>query len=150
METYNKVVNTDELTPHSTTEDGGKEEANQPFQAGDKTPPNQLLEAARIEREKKRILEEKKKKLEEKIKKEESSTSTEYEQDEELSSEGKIFKKEISEVKSEVEQIKNLAERKRVFETYPILKEKEAEFDEYRELTENLGMSLLTAAKAFL
>jgi len=151
MEIPSKVVK-DEVTSQQPSEGNeAVEEATayqEPVQAGDKTPPNLLLEAKQIEAEKRRMAEEKVKILEEKLKAVTSNENTFT--DDDFSEEGKLFKKDISEVKSEVQKIKEEGEKQKVFATYPVLMEKVDEFEEYRSKTENYGMPIMTAAKAFL
>jgi hypothetical protein len=138
MENENEVVNEEVTTPEEVIE--------APVQAGDKTPPNELLNSLQTERERRRVAEDKQKLLEEEI---EALKNNPKATDEDVfSDEGKLLKKEISTVKQELSGIKEEAERKKIFETYPKLLEKEAEFEDYRK--QNKGMSLNTAAKAFL
>lgn len=154
METQNEVVN-DDLTNQqpsdgTTPEEAVKEETVTPAQAGDKTPANELLSQLQTEREKRRMLAEKNKLLEEELKSLKFSPPLDNGDEDLLSEEGKIFKREITEVKSELYSIKESKEKDNILATYPILKEKETEFDDYRALPENKGMSIATAAKAFL
>lgn len=58
--------------------------------------------------------------------------------------------KESSRIKNELAEIKAKLAKTEVQETYPILKESWKDFEEFRELEENNGMNLRTAAKAFL
>lgn len=157
MGNHEEVVN-EELTAPTPSEGENpekvinKEEVTPPAQAGDKTPPNELLSSLQIEREKRRIVEEKNRLLEDRINSNSSPSFDEGEEEEDplLSDEGKTLKKEITEVRSKVSNIERGAEKEKVFGMYPQIKEKEAEFNEYRDKLENLGMPLATAAKAFL
>lgn len=158
MGNHEQVVNEELTTP--TPPEGenpekviNTEEVTDPAQPGDKTPKNELLSSLQTEREKRRIVEEKNRLLEDKINQISSPSLDEVEEEDEdplLSDEGKTLKKEITEVKSKVSNIEKDAEIKKVFGMYPEIKEKEAEFNEYRDKLENLGMPLATAAKAFL
>jgi len=109
-------------------------------QAGDKTDPNLLLKSLKEEREKV-------KKLEEELALKESPALT----DEEVySDEALILKNEISALNEKfasMEAGKNLQELQ---SKHPVLKEREAEFQTFRDDPENKGMSLNTAAKAYL
>lgn len=58
--------------------------------------------------------------------------------------------KESSRIKNELAEIKAKLAKTEVQEAYPILKDSWKDFEEFRELEENKGMNLRTAAKAFL
>lgn len=148
MENPNKVVNEEVTTPQPSEGKEVVKEETTP-QAGDKTSPNELLAATQVERERRRVAEDRNKLLEEENKALKSSALPDESEDY-LSDEGKTLKKEISNVKEEVSEIKEDTLRKNVFATYPLLKEKETEFNDYCSLPENKGMPLKTAAKAFL
>lgn len=70
--------------------------------------------------------------------------------DEEFSDEGKALKGEIEAMKSELSEVKAESAKKDVLLAYPVLKDKWAEFEEFRALPDNKGLNLRTAAKAFL
>jgi len=93
---------------------------------GSQTPSELLLQSLKEEREKRRLLEEEKKLLEEKLNDQSSD-------DEPVSDEGKLLRKQIAEVKSELEKVKEEKEKDKLFAMYPILKDKQEEFNEYRE-----------------
>lgn len=106
-----------------------------PPQAGDKTDPNLLLKSLQEERDKRRILETKVQELEESIT---SSVSSDTEEE------------DLNSIKSEVADLKRKVQKSEVLETYPQLKDKWADFEEFRSDPENKGMNMRTAAKAFL
>lgn len=58
--------------------------------------------------------------------------------------------KEAGRIKNELAEIKAKLAKTEVQEAYPVLKEAWKDFEEFRELEENKGMNLRTAAKAFL
>lgn len=148
MELEDEVVKTPvtEETPLEVT----PEEATPVVQPGDKTEPNLLLKSLQDEREKRRLAEEEKRLLEEQLKINSSTPSV----SEAFSDEGKLlesnFNKQISELKSELTKVTSESLKKDVLTTYPILKEKWEDFETFQSDPENKGMSLKTAAKAFL
>lgn len=113
-------------------------------QPGEKTESSLLLKSLQEERERRRILEEENKQLRE------SLVPSEPPDEEVFSDEGKLLKKEISSLKSELSEVRGELTKAKVLEKYPILKEKWEEFEEFRLLSENKGMNLATAAKAFV
>jgi len=149
MENTKPVVKEELTTPTpsegKTPDEIAKEEAIKQAQAGDKTPPNELLSKLQVEREKRRVAEDRIALLE---KDNEALKSPTLPDESDFSDEGKIFKQDIDDVKSKVSKIEEDAEKEKVFATYPDLKDKKAEFDEY--CLENKGMALMTAGKAFL
>jgi len=104
-------------------------------QAGDKTSPNLLLKSLQEEREKRRELETRLQTLEEQLN---PSVPSEPES-EDLSS----FRVELAEVKGKLQ-------KSEVIESYPALKELWSDFEEFRTESDNKGMNMKTAAKAFL
>lgn len=56
----------------------------------------------------------------------------------------------VKELENEVSQIKTDLTKSKVLETYPMLKDKWEDLESFRQLPENKGMNLYTAAKAFL
>ena len=70
--------------------------------------------------------------------------------DEVFSDEGKLLGKKISDLEGEVSSLKRDLTLERLQAKYPILKDKAGEFEEFRSDSENKGMNLATAAKAFL
>src|SRR3990167_6943922 len=56
----------------------------------------------------------------------------------------------VGKLKNEVSEIKTELQKRDVLEAYPQLKEVWSEFDSFRNDPENLGMSMKTAAKAFV
>lgn len=117
-------------------------------QAGDKTDPNLLLKSLQEERERRRLAEEKFELLEKEN--EELKSSTFSEDVEVFSDEGKALKGQITSLKSELSDVKNELTKKDVLITYPVLKDKWEELEEFHSNPENKGMNLRTAAKAFL
>jgi len=108
--------------------------------AGDKTPPNALLESLQNEREKRRELEEKIKQLE---------TTSISSDDEVFSDEGIALKKEIGSLKTELAEIKNNSVKQGILNADPIVSEHSQEFDEFCSDPDNAGMSLAVAARVF-
>lgn len=106
---------------------------------GNKTDPNLLLESLQKEREKRR-------QLEEELETIKSSTPSE----EAFSDEGKLLEKKISQLQSELGEIRQDSAKKDLQIAHPELKDKWTEFEEFRTLPDNKGMSLRTAAKAYL
>lgn len=78
------------------------------------------------------------------------ATSIPSEPDEVFSDEGKALHQEITSLRTELSGIKEDLTKEKLYVMYPALKDKQAEFDEFRADPENSGMSLRTAAKAFL
>lgn len=114
------------------------EEAKSVVLAGDKTPPNLLLESLQEERAKR-------KELEDRIALLESSNSSDV-----FSDEGKILQRKIEEQDEKIKTILQDNVKKDVLIANPILKEKWEEFETFRADPENKGMNMKTAAKAFL
>lgn len=102
-------------------------------------PEDEIIAKNRQLYERAKKAEAKAKELEEKLK--ESSVSEEYESDDD-------WREKFNELSSKLTQIEERTQLESIYAQYPVLKEKFAEFDEYR-LT-NPGMSLTVAAKAFL
>lgn len=57
---------------------------------------------------------------------------------------------ELGKLKSDLSEIKGKLSKSEVLDAYPIIKEHWDEFEKFRELDENKGMNLRTAAKSFL
>ena len=147
----NENVVKEDLTnsqPSEGTEEINTEEIISTPQAGDKTDPNLLLKSLQEERERRRLAEEKSQLLEKEN--EELKSSTFSEDVEVFSDEGKALKGQITTLKSELSEVKNELTKKDVLITYPILKDKWEELEEFRSNSDNKGMNLRTAAKAFL
>ena len=104
-------------------------------QAGDRTNPNLLLKSLQEEREKRRELESRLQTLEENLN---PSVSSEPEDD------------EIGTLKAELAEVKSKQQRSEVIESYPALKELWSDFEEFRQDSDNKGMNMRTAGKAFL
>jgi len=98
------------------------EETPAPIQAGDKTDPNLLLKSLQEEREKRRLLEEELETLK-------SSALSE----EVYSDEGKILKKQITTLTEKINFIEEEKILQGLYFQYPVLKDKSAEFDEFRK-----------------
>src|SRR3990167_10014846 len=144
MDVESTVVNTpvtqeqplDGIQPATTV----SEEAMEPAQAGDKTPPNLLLKSLQEEREKRKQLEERLTQLE----------SSALSSDEEFSDEGKALRGEIKSLAGKVSTLESELTKKDVLIAHPVLQEKWSEFEEFRADPDNKGMNLRTAAKAYL
>jgi len=115
---------------------------------GSKTPPDLLLKSLQEERDKV-------KKLEDELNNLKSTSFSNNPSD--LSDEARILNDRINALNSniqslvgQVETLTSESSRKDVLLTYPVLKDKWAEFENYRSLPENKGMNIKTAAKAFL
>ena len=102
--------------------------------AGDKTDPNLLLKSLHEEREKRRVAEERNAVLEEQI-----NSSDPSEPDE-----------EVGKLKVKLAEIERKQQRSEVLELHPQLKEIWSDFEEFRTDSDNKGLSMRTAAKAFL
>lgn len=56
----------------------------------------------------------------------------------------------VDSLKSELSEIKQKLQKSEVIESYPVLKESWQDFEEFRQLSDNKGMNMRTAAKSFL
>lgn len=149
MENIN-VVNV-QATPELPSE-GNKPEALTPEELtppapGSKTDPNLLLKSLQEEREKRKQIEERQRALEEEL---ESLKSSSLPEPEVFSDEGKALESKINSLRTELSEMKGELTKKDVIISYPILRDKWTEFDDFRSNPENKGMNLRTAAKAFL
>lgn len=132
-----------EPLPEPTTDLDQEED----LKAGDKTNPNLLLKSLKDEREKRRELEAREKLLAEELELIKSSTSS----DEEIySDEGKVLQKKMKGLEVEVASLRKESAKKDLLIQHPILKEHLEAFEEYQNSPDNKGMSIKTAAKAFL
>ena len=113
------------------------EETKPQVLAGDKTPPNLLLESLQEERERRR-------ELEARITLLETSSSDVF------SDEGQALQKQIKEQDAKIESLLQESAKKDVLITYPVMKEKWEEFETFRSDPDNKGMNLRTAVKAYL
>ena len=127
------VVNDTPLTPE-IQEEPVIEGAGEPVKAGDKTDPNLLLKSLQEEREKRRDFETRFQALEEQL-----NPSVPSEPVDDLSS-----------LKAELADVKSKQARSEVIESYPMLKELWSDFEEFRTESDNKGLNMRTAAKAFL
>lgn len=109
----------------------------QPVKAGDKTEPNLLLKSLQEERERRRLLEEELQALKQ------STTETDI-----VSDEGKILKSNISSLESEIKAIKEEKVLSELQSKFPALKDKSAEFNEFRRSYP--GSNPESVAKLFL
>lgn len=143
QEVVNEEVTTPEVSEDLQTQimdNAVIEETAEPLKAGDKTEPNLLLKSLQAERELRKAEQEARKQLEEEI----QSLRSSLQSDEEVvSDEGKALAKRIA-------QLEQDKARETVVTTYPVLKDKWAEFETFRLNPENAGMSIQTAAKAYL
>jgi len=110
---------------------------------GSKTDPDLLLKSLQDEREKRRKEQEERIRLEEELKSYKTSNETVA-----FSDEGKLLEQKMNSMLSEFSEMKTELSKKDLIINYPILKEKWSEFEEFR--TDNKGMNIKTAAKAFL
>lgn len=109
-------------------------------QAGDKTPPNLLLKSLQEERAKAARLEA-----------ELNSFKSQPPASEEIfSDEGKTLQGYIGKLKSEVSTLTSEMAKRDLLAANPILKDKWSDFEAFHTDPENAGMSLKTAAKAFI
>lgn len=113
---------------------------------GSKTDPALLLKATQEEREKRRQAEERARKAEEELAKLTANPSV----DAPISDEGKFLASQIDEVKKQLAKEQEEKRLQAVLGTHPALKDKNSEFEAYRSDPNNAGMSIETAAKAFL
>lgn len=117
-----------------------------PAAPGSKTDPTLLLQSLQEEREKRRIAEEDKAKAEAKLLELQNSFAS----GESLSEEGKVLKAQIATLEGVIADTNAKMAQRDLEAKFPVLKDKAAEFEAYRADPKNAGMSLETAAKAFL
>lgn len=142
MEEKNEVVNEEVTTPEGNQENVQEEHSQEnTVQAGSKTDPNLLLRSLKEEREKRRVLEQEIENL--------KATSS-IQNEDIFSDEGKLLKKQLDTTNARLASVTEELEKKEVIVNNPILKEAWEEFELYRTLPENKGLSLKTAAKAFM
>lgn len=110
-----------------------------PAKPGEKTDPALLLSSLQEEREKRRLAEAKLKELEDAV----ASGDT-------VSAEGKVLKTQIEEMKGTIASMTRSNQITALHTQFPVLKDKQSEFDAYVSDPKNAGMSLETAAKSFL
>lgn len=147
----NDVVKTEELTTPPVSEDVKTQdtaEVEVPKEAtteavesetrpGEKTDPNLLLQSLQQEREKVNVKERENEALREQIKSFNLSDSDREDVD-----------ARISTLTAEISAVKEESQKKDIVTKFPVLQEKWEDFESYR--AQNEGMSLETAAKAFL
>lgn len=109
--------------------------------AGAKTDPALLLKSLREERARIKELES------ELIEARKASENTGAEV---FSDEGKVLEAKISTLEARLANRDEIDRLTAVHSTYPIIKDKQQEFDDFRNASENAGMRIETAAKAFL
>ncbi len=128
-------------TPKSPEEIAQEQAARAPATPapGSQTDPALLLKSLQEEREKRKLLEDRIELLEQ------NPGSSDI-----FSEEGKALQQQIQESNSKIEALTNENAKKDIFIEHPILKEKTAEFETFLADPENKGMSMKTAAKAFL
>src|SRR3990167_1286136 len=124
-----------------------KEDVIPPAQPGSKTEPTELLKSLQEEREKRRLAEEKAKLVEEELNTIKSSVPSESEA---WSDEGKVLESKIRSLTSELSEVKGELTKKDILIANPMLKDMWEEFETFRDDSENKGMNMRTAAKAFL
>jgi hypothetical protein len=151
MPNTNPVVNEDVTDPEfetpvdetelDPTDDTELEDPVDPVPApGDKTPPNLLLKSLQEERAKVKDLEEQILLL----------TSSTPPPEGAFSDEGKALEARINQLNGELAGLKEAQAKKDLLATYPVLKDKWDEFESFRALSENNGMSMQAAAKVYL
>lgn len=144
MDTNPAVVNPTAPTTQPIVENGTLPQGTQLPVAPTVTVPGShtdsalLLKSLQEEREKRRL-------LEEELEKTRSLPSGEA-----FSDEGKLLEKKIKDLESTIVDIKNSESKRELQGVHPILKEKWSDFESFRELPDNKGMNMRTAAKAFL
>ena len=111
----------------------------EPVKPGEKTDPALLLESLRKEREKRKELEA------ELARKAQETIVTEP-----ISDEGKYLASKIQSLEQKLAAKEEDAKLQSLQSTYPVLKDKIIEFENFRSDPSNAGMRLETAAKAFL
>ena len=122
------------------------EDVKLPAQPGSKTEPTELLKSLQEEREKRRLAEEKAKLVEEELNNIKSSVPSE----DAWSDEGKVLESKIKSLTSELSEVKGELTKKDILIANPVLKDMWEEFETFRDDSENKGMNMRTAAKAFL
>ena len=143
----NQIVVNEELTPPQPSEGEKPEveikpEAKPQPEAGSKTESELLLKSLQEEREKRRILEE-----ELRIAKENASTNLDNE--EIFSDEGKVLQEKISSLNDKILIIEEEKNLEKLFNQYPLLRDKADEFKEFRQL-EHPKAKLESVAKLYL
>jgi hypothetical protein len=122
--------------PQST--DPATPEENPVEVPGSKTDSALLLKALQEERAKRKELEA------------ELALKTTTSDDEDFSDEGKFLKQQIDDQNKKIDSLLQDKTRDSIVSEYPLLKEKWHEFETFSQDPENQGMSLKTAAKAFM
>lgn len=112
---------------------------------GAKTDPELLLQSLQEEREKRRQEAERRKELERELEEAKRVQPADV-----FSDEGKLLKAEIDRLERKLGEKDQQDTLKQLESTYPALKDKYQEFEDYRTDPANAGMKLETAAKAFL
>jgi len=112
-------------------------EPSAPGAPGSKTPPELLLKSLQEERQKVKELQD--------LLAEKSFASGEA-----ISDEGKLLEKKINDLGQQITDLTSGNLKRELQDSNPIFKEKWDEFETFRQLPENTGMPLKTAAKAFL
>lgn len=125
------VVKTGVVTDTETITEEVTEVVEEPVKPGEKTDSALLLKSLQEEREKRRLVEEKLLALE----------NQSPENNDVFSDEGKLLKQEISSLREKIEV-------KELLDQYPAIKDKSAEFNEFR--TEYPGIPVDKIAKIFL
>ena len=108
--------------------------------AGTKTDPNLLLKSLQEERDRRRKLEEELQSL---------KNSTVSSEEEIFSEEGRALKKHITDLEAKFAAVEDEKNLDRLYATYPALKEKAAEFNEFRA-AEHPRAKIESVAKLFL
>ena len=122
------------------------EDVRLPAQPGSKTEPTELLQSLRDEREKRRLAEEKAKLAEEELNNIKSSVPSEQDA---WSDEGKILQNKITSLEQQVTEQKEERDLERLYNQYPLLREKADAFKEYRK-AEHPRAKIESVAKLYL
>lgn len=153
MDNIQPVVNEEVTTPNvsedATTQpgQGHPEDTTPPVLAGDKTPPNLLLQAKQEEAEKRRIAEERVRQLEEENQLLKSSAPSSP--NDVFSDEGKlIVDKYVTPLQTTVATLREENALKDVYVAHPEIAKSPAEFDEFRK--DYAGFDLQKIAKLFI
>lgn len=135
-----EVVNQEVVTESPAPAEVVTEAAPVVTKPGEKTDPALLLKSLQEEKAKRRQLEADLAEARARVPAEQVA----------FSEEGKSILTVVNSVKTELEQTKEQLAMERLIAANPQLKDKQAEFEEFRLNPENAGMSLQTAAKAFI
>lgn len=134
------VIDTNPIDQTDPLDDEDPQDPSTPPAPGDKTPPNLLLKSLQDERAENARLREENELLK-------SSTPP---LDGAFSDEGMALQAQINKNNAELAALKEAQAKKDLLAAYPVLKDKWDEFESFRLLSENAGMSMQAAAKVYL